>query len=520
MLLTRSASTRRAAPIVRAGGALFPCRRCRAGRIGRRTQWATLVASALLGCLLPARSSAQHATGDVRAPDGRPPTPGDTVILRVADVRRLTLTHNPAFLAARQESAIARGALQQARVLRFNPDITAAAPGVGTTSARNPVQATLIQELEVAGQRGLRIDAARVGVSRTTAVVQNSARLGVADVTVAFYRALSAERRLGVTRDGLTLTTRLIDAVRTQVREGEISALEGTLAEIEFGRAQARVLAAERLATASVLELKRLVGVAAERPVRLEDPSAPSAMPVGATNADSLHAPPAAEAADSAARMLRTAPAAPGLPDPASLDVDSLARLALAQRPDFAASSAAVREFETLTSLARREALPNPRVGVLAEQVPNDNGLRVGPAVGLSLPLWNRNQGLVSQRRAQSRQARLQRQAIELRIRTDVETAVQSYRSATREAAAFESAVRQPARVNAALLETAFRAGKIALPTLLLLRNQLLDAELGYWDAWLARQDALVQLDAATGLLARDALSAADSSTTPSGTSR
>lgn len=66
----------------------------------------------------------------------------------------------------------------------------------------------------------------------------------------------------------------------------------------------------------------------------------------------------------------------------------------------------------------------------------------------------------------------------------------------------FAVSVLRPARENTQLLETAFRAGKLALPTLLLLRNQLLDAELGYWDAWLAQHVAFIQLAAATGALA------------------
>jgi cobalt-zinc-cadmium efflux system outer membrane protein len=462
-----------------------------------------------VSAMLPAAAAGQGSAT-------REPAPGDTVVLTVADVRRLTLTRNPAFLAEREDAAIARGGLRQARILRFNPDLSAAAPGAGTSSPRNPLEATLMQELELAGQRGLRISAARVGVTRAEAAVQNAARKSVAEAALAFYRALSSDRRLAVTRDGLELTTRLLQAVRTQVREGEISTLEGTLAEIEFGRARARVLETERLATASVLELKRVTGLAPDVPVRLVDPSAPVLLPVAAMNADSLGVPAPTPDAESSAHVALVASGT--LPDPARLDIDSLVELALTRRPDLAATTATVREFETLASLARREALPNLRLGAVAERVPGESGFRIGPAFGISVPIWNRNQGVVDERLAQVRQAQLQRQAVELRVRTDVETAVRSYRAATQEAATFETTVRQPARTNSALLETAFRAGKIALPTLLLLRNQLLDAELGYWDAWLARQDALVQLQAATGLLASDALSAADTSLPTSST--
>lgn len=447
--------------------------------------------------------------------EGRSDTLRDTLVLRIIDVRRLALTRNPAFLADRQELGIARGGLRQASVVRFNPDLTVASPGAGPTSLRNPLEATLLQEVELAGQRALRRHAARAGLRRATAGIQNSARLGVAEATTAFYRALASERRLAVTRDGLGLTTRLMNAVRTQLREGKISTLEGTLAEIEFGRARARVLEAERLAAASSLEFKRLVGLGVDDAVRLEDPLAPPPVAIASLATDSLAVMPAAAPPDTLAETMPAPVALRLLPDPASLNVDSLVSAALVQRPDFAASGATIREFATLALLARREALPNLRLGALAERVPGENGMRIGPAIGFTLPLWNRNQGLVEQRRAQVQQASLQRRAVEARVRTDVATAIRAYRAAVLEASVYESTVRQPARVNSALLETAFRAGKIALPTLLLLRNQLIEAELGYWNAWLARQNALVELDAATGQVALDALRAADASPTP-----
>lgn len=110
----------------------------------------------------------------------------------------------------------------------------------------------------------------------------------------------------------------------------------------------------------------------------------------------------------------------------------------------------------------------------------------------------NRNQGVVAQMEAQARQATYEARAAELRIRAEVADALRAYRAAAEETTVLESSVLEPAQRNSELLETAFRAGKIALPTLLLLRNQLLDAQEGYWIAWLAQREALVGLEAAT----------------------
>ena len=393
----------------------------------------------------------------------------DTVVLTLAEVQRRSITRNPASLAEREEIAIANAGLRRARTIPFNPDVS-----VQRTGGAGVAEIVATQEFEVLGQRGLRVQSARLGVGRATASVSNASRLAVAEASTAFVRAIAAERRLAVTREGLALVERLLSAVRIQLREGEISSLEANLAEIELGRARTRVLAGQRAASGLLLDLKRLTGLRPEIPVRL----------VG----DSLNA----------------GPTTLGFPraifrDTIPLPIDSLLALAFGTRPDLTAAEAAVREFEALAALARREALPNLRLGAVVES--GRGTRRVGPAIGLSVPLFNRNQGLVAERDAQRRQAALRQRAAELRVRTDVATAVRAYQTANEEAAVSERSVRQPSHENAALLELAFRAGKISLPTLLLLRNQLLESELGYWEAWLARQEALVQLQAATGTL-------------------
>lgn len=393
----------------------------------------------------------------------------------------MALTQNPNLRAARQDIAIAEGGVQQSRLWRFNPDFAVVAPGTGLNGSRNASEYSLTQEVEIAGQRGLRIDAARRGIVRATAAVANSTRLLLADVSVAYYRAFAAQRRLQVTSELLQLTEQLLAAVRVQLREGEISALEANLAEIEFGRARGRRLSAQRDASTATLELARLIGVGPEQSLRLANDST--------TISDPIHA-----------ITLRTV----------SVDanqqrvIDSLTAIALSRRPDIAENNAAIREVESAIALTRREALPNLRLGFLAERNQGESTTRFGPAIGFGIPLFNRSQGVVAQRRAELQQATFRRDAVQLQIRTEIESTVRALSSANAEVEIFESSVRQPARANNALLDAAFRAGKIALPTLLLLRNQLLDAELDFWQAWLARQEALMLLDSATGTLTAD----------------
>jgi outer membrane protein, heavy metal efflux system len=189
------------------------------------------------------------------------------------------------------------------------------------------------------------------------------------------------------------------------------------------------------------------------------------------------------------------------------------------RRPDLTARSRETAQQEALAQAARREAIPNVRVGVFVEREERftlsgaagapivDAGFdspRLGIGVSVPLPLFQRNQGVVDEHLAEAERARLSHQAVELAIRTEVMDAYQAFLATSEEHRFFEEDVLQPARANQRLLETALREGKVGLPTLLLLRNQLLDAELSHWDSWLEERLALVALGAATATLSAD----------------
>ena len=63
----------------------------------------------------------------------------------------------------------------------------------------------------------------------------------------------------------------------------------------------------------------------------------------------------------------------------------------------------------------------------------------------------------------------------------------------------YEERVLGPVESNRQLLERARASGQLDLPTALLLQSQLWEAELAYWNVWLAEQSARVALNAAVG---------------------
>ena len=384
----------------------------------------------------------------------------DTLRLSLAEAQRIAIERNPSFLALSERIDVERGALRQARLL-FNPEAEAEAPGVLSGDGIDRYEARVSQEIELAGQRGLRVDAAELGV-RTARLDVDRARLELTtEVSRAYYGALAARRRLEHAAELLALNVRLGDAVGIQEAEGEISVMDANIARIEVGRARARLLSAQREARSTDATLMLFLGVEPSATLELEG-----------------DVPPA--------------------PLAAALDPDSLVELAVDSRADLAAQRVFVEHADLHARLASREAIPNVRLGAIAERE-EDTGTQFGVSVGLPLPIWNRNQGLVEQRQAEARQAALLLVAAELRIRTEVLDAWRRYVSASEEAAVLEEQVLDPAHENQEMLATAYEAGRIDLNALVLLRNQLLEAELEYWTAWLAQREALVDLELATG---------------------
>jgi cobalt-zinc-cadmium efflux system outer membrane protein len=387
------------------------------------------------------------------------PADTDTLVVTVDEARSLALAQNPAFLGALERVTAAQGDLQGARTYPLNPEIEMESPGYVTRGGLDSYEFRLGQEIEWAGQRGLRISAARSGLSAATSRLLDDARQLLAEVETAFITLNAAERRLALAEEIAALNDRLLDAVRTQLQEGEVSILQANLAEIEAARSRARVLSSNRDVSSASLSLGRQLGLSSDAVLKTSEDDLPS-LDTGALGPEK----------------------------------DQLLVSAMGTRPDLAASLWEVERTSSLRSLASRELIPNLTVGAIADRGVGDQDPGYGLFLGVSLPVFQRNQGLRIRREAEFREASMEALDRELQVRQEIADALQSLDKASQELQVFEEDVLEPARQNQALLDTAYTEGKLDLSSLLLLRNQLLDAEMEYWEAWERRQGALVDL--------------------------
>ena len=391
-----------------------------------------------------------------------PPLQGqDSILLTRQEARALALESGPRFLAVRATGEAARGAARMDRTYPFNP--TAEIKGVEAVDPGGwgDYEAVLSQEIEWAGQWLVRRKAGTQAQEAAVFDEGEGLRALLLELDRAFFQLRATEERARVSQEGAELARSLREAVQAQLREGQISALEMNLANIEAGRAEAKALASRNELRRAQMELRALLGL-----------------------------PPTAEI------RTRESPDNP-LFDPS--DPEALAESALAQRPDVQAARAREEEARTRRKLASLDAIPSVDLGAVAKRGAADSDPTYGLRISLAVPLWNRGQGKREESRALEELRQAELRDLELRVQGEVMTALEAYQTATEELEIFTASVLLPARENRALLQSAYEAGRFDLPTVLLLQTQLVDSEIEYWGSWYRQREAMAWAEAAIG---------------------
>jgi len=372
----------------------------------------------------------------------------------------LAKKNNPDWKSAEQEVEIARGKLTTARLISpFNPVLE------GQAGPRNipgekigaDYGVGVSMELEVAGQRGLRIGEAEKNLQRAEAAYKDFARTFTAKLARAFYQALFARERVSLVRRVESLNQRLHEVTRIKFEAGDVSGLELNVAAVRYGRSRKETLDGERELRRALLELRRLLGV--------EE----SIAPVG--------------------ELPITAP-------PVSLQ-QALER-ARANRPDLAAKSRELERAESEIALRRREIFPNPSVGVFFNREATGDKTVLG-GLSIPLPFFNRRQGELESLEARKVQARAELLALEKEIRKEVDQVLNQWATASESFQLFQKEIIERIEENFKLLEAAYRERKIDFPQVIIMENDLITANLAYLDTTLALREAAIKLQEVTG---------------------
>ena len=251
-----------------------------------------------------------------------------------------------------------------------------------------------------------------------------------AAVRIAYVDAVVASGVVQVAREGSELADRLSFAVRRRHEEGEASTLDLRLARLAEVQATTRLLEARRLEADALRALSALVLTTVSADDLVDDP-------------------------------LVAAP-----------DIEGMAE---AERSDVASAEAALDAARADLRRARAATLPPLTVGLGVDV--EDGATFVGPSVGVTIPLFDRNQ--TGRAQAVGAVDVAEGRLASIRAVADTERDTSRLRLEEAEAAAEALAGSDVALARAALtsIESGVLAGEIDLGTAVLLQTQVLDGE-------------------------------------------
>jgi cobalt-zinc-cadmium efflux system outer membrane protein len=322
------------------------------------------------------------------------------------------------------------------------------------------------QELEIFGQRGLRIEVADSELAELTLRIAAARRHAGAEVATAYVDLMFEERRAVALGSIVDQAARLEEAARRRAAAGDLSAAEHTLIRADLIMAQANARTADADRVAALARLGVLVG-----------------SPPGQSVATSGDLPAGA-------------PAGP---------VDHWLTLALDGRADLRAAAQAITTGSTEIALRQRERWPNLTIalgytrdrarfasddfeppGVVTSL--SDRGSFLGVSLAVPLPLFRTGRGEIAEARGRRAQAEAERDALRAEVEADLTAAHARYEDARLRALDL-GGVEAELAVTLGRYEAAFTSGQIDLPAFLAIRDRVLEVQLA---ALAARHDAAV----------------------------
>lgn len=192
------------------------------------------------------------------------------------------------------------------------------------------------------------------------------------------------------------------------------------------------------------------------------------------------------------------------LPDvaPAVPDAEAMVRAALAGRLDLRAMQKAVEAAEARLDLESRAAWGDVSGGFSAERPAGEGATIRGPALGLTLPIFDQNQAGVA--KARFERDRLQRsyEAARVEVAQDVRSAIDRLRAAGTTLAILTSELFPQAERALSLAQTSYSEGRATLVVLIEAQRRVLDARRDRTRLREAAAIAAAELELTTGLRA------------------
>jgi cobalt-zinc-cadmium efflux system outer membrane protein len=377
----------------------------------------------------------------------------------------ILLANNPTILRERQNIAMARAGVMQAR-LRPNPELEVLSEDYplfdanpGPFFQKNGLTVRAGQPIEIGGKRRKRTLVAEQEVEITQSLLQDTIRQLKLELKTRYYRVVLARAELKLAQEVLAQFDEIIRINQSRYKQGEISGLDLARVETERRRFFDDVVAAELAVQNAKTALLELLG-ASDLSASFEVTETLAFRPLGVTPAQ-FH------------------------------------EQALTGRADLQARREQVERERRQVAVEKSLGVPNltPLFGYKRNLV--DHTLVFG--IRWDLPLFNRNQGEVARATARVDQAGYEVRRVELAVRSEVLQIYQAVRAEERRVRALEDTYVPSARKARDIAQASYRLGALDLIAFLDAERTYRETLRGYNQTLFDHHTAVFQLEAAVG---------------------
>lgn len=385
------------------------------------------------------------------------------------------LSHNGELAAFRSEVEAAVGLVQQAS-LRPNPQLEIARKDQIRGSDNDTMVGAMLP-LELGGRRSARILVAQRELELKQSLLADRQRLLAAEVRAKFGEALGELLKLGFTEDLLKTTDQGYRLVAARVTEGRTAPLEQNMVLVEVNRIRSMRESSQGKVEVAMLELRNLMGMHPEEPLRLRGDLDHLIEPV----------PSAVVAKDLALRER---------PDlRAARDLEDLAEARISQaRSEGRLDASLTGKYEVMNFGFPQQGFNSQ--GQLVPIMGRFHSLAVG--VTLDLPVRNRNQGAITAAVAEKAAATQRREFAELTVQREVASALTRFQSAARAAEIYRVGVQGQTYANLDVIRQTYELGSKTLLDVIAEQRRFIETQNGYIEALVDTYQARVEIERAT----------------------
>lgn len=367
--------------------------------------------------------------------------------------------NSPVLLVARSTRSRAEAARVAASVLLpSNPQLgVAAGPRFSGGASGLDFQASLTQQIQLAGERGARREAAERFAEMTDAEIEQVRWNVHCDVHAAFHRTLVEQERARLAELVVAFQKEVLSVVERQIKAGETAPLSLRLAQAEVAQAEQQSVAAKQTLLASRIRLAQLSGWPVKSPPN----------PTG--KVDAPRTPPSIEELEVAAKE---------------------------HLPSLRTGQSRIREAEARLIAENRSVWPKPTIGIQYSRESNpgvaagQNDIILG-SLSIPIPSFDRNQGARAWATSDAAVAQAELQATIQLLQGQIAEARSEVEAASQRTSAYGTEILPLFGDNLKLLKRSFELGEIDILALSTGRERFMRIQN---DALSAQQDYFVAL--------------------------